>query len=56
MTTVPVKVPEADYERILKDGFPFSIEFPIIRGTQNVRFVVYDFGSDLIGRADAHVL
>lgn len=54
-TTVPVKVPEADYERILKDGFPFSLEFPIVRGTQNVRVVVYDFGSDLIGRADAHV-
>ena len=54
-TTVPVKVPEADYERILKDGFPFSLEFPIVRGTQNVRVVVYNFGSDLIGRADAHV-
>ncbi len=55
LTTVPVKVPDADWDRILKDGFPYSIEFPIIKGTQNIRFIVYDFGSDLIGRADTHV-
>jgi VWFA-related protein len=43
---------EADYAKYLKEGYPYMIQFPIIKGTQNIRFVVYDFGSDLIGRAD----
>ncbi len=50
-----LKLAEADYQRFLKEGFPFTIEFPIIRGTRNVRFIVYDFGSDLVGRSDARV-
>jgi VWFA-related protein len=50
-----LKMSEEEYARCLKDWFPFSIQFPIIRGTQNVRFIVYDFGSDLIGRADTRV-
>ena len=52
---LPLRFAEDDYQRILKEGFPFVIEFPIIRGTQNVRFIVYDFGSDLVGRSDARV-
>ncbi|HEX7485354.1 MAG TPA: hypothetical protein VF332_04330, partial [Vicinamibacterales bacterium] len=52
---LPLKLTEADYARFLKDGFPYTIEFPIIRGTQNIRFVVYDFASDLVGRADTRV-
>lgn len=44
---------EADYAKYSKEGYPYSIQFPIIRGTSNIRLVVYDFGSDLIGRADA---
>jgi VWFA-related protein len=47
-----VKMSEADYARYQKDGYPFTIQFAAIRGTQNVRFIVYDFGSDMIGRAD----
>ncbi len=50
-----VKIPEADFERVLKEGYPFRLQFPIIRGTQTVRIIVYDFGSDLIGRSDQHV-
>lgn len=53
--TLSINLPEADYQRVLKEGFPFRIEFPIIRGTQIVRFIVYDFGSDLIGRSDQQV-
>ena len=49
---LPLKLSEADYARYQKDGYPFSISFPAIRGTQKVRFIVYDFGSDLIGRVD----
>jgi hypothetical protein len=48
-----VKLTDADYAKYLKDGYPYSIQFPIIRGTSNIRFVVYDFGSDLVGRTDA---
>lgn len=50
-----VKLSEEDYARYLKDGYPFSITFPIIKGTNHVRFVVYDFGSDLVGRTDVQV-
>jgi VWFA-related protein len=53
--TLSIKIPEADFERVLREGYPFRIEFPIIRGTQIVRVIVYDFGSDLIGRSDQHV-
>jgi VWFA-related protein len=48
-----VNLSEADYAKYLKEGYPYTIQFPIIRGTSNIRFVVYDFGSDLIGRADS---
>jgi VWFA-related protein len=50
-----LKMSEADYQQYLKDGYPYTIQFPIIHGTQNVRFIVYDFGSDLVGRADTRV-
>jgi VWFA-related protein len=50
-----IKLTEEDYARHLKDGYPYSISFPIIKGTNHVRFVVYDFGSDLIGRTDVPV-
>ena len=53
---LPLKLSEEDYARFLKGGLPYTISFPAIRGAQNIRFVVYDFGSDLIGRADTNVL
>ncbi len=43
---------EEEYARFLKDGLPYAISLPAIRGAQNIRFVVYDFGSDLVGRVD----
>jgi len=49
---LPLTLSEADYASALKDGLPFAISFPAIRGAQNIRFVVYDFGSDLVGRVD----
>lgn len=52
---LPLMMSEEEYARFLKDGFPYMIQFPIIRGTQNIRFIVYDFGSDLVGRADMRV-
>jgi hypothetical protein len=53
---LPLKLSEEEYARFLKGGLPYTISFPAIRGAQNIRFVVYDFGSDLIGRADTNVL
>jgi hypothetical protein len=50
-----LKLSEEEYARFLKDGFPYMIQFPIIKGTQKVRFIVYDFGSDLVGRSDTRV-
>ena len=49
---LPLKFSEVEYARVLQDGFPYEISFSAIRGAQNFRFVVYDFGSDLVGRAD----
>ena len=49
---LPLKLSEEAYARYQKDGFPFTIQFTGVRGAQNIRFIVYDFGSDLIGRVD----
>jgi len=49
---LPLNFSEEEYARFQKSGLPYTISFPAIRGTQHVRFVVYDFGSDLVGRAD----
>jgi hypothetical protein len=53
---LPLKFSEEEYARYLKNGLPYSIAFPTIPGAQNIRFIVYDFGSDLVGRADTNVL
>jgi hypothetical protein len=53
--TMPIRLTEEEYARDLKGGFPYIVQFPNVRGTQNVRFVVYDFGSDLVGRVDINV-
>jgi hypothetical protein len=49
---LPLKLSEAEYASALKSGLPYALSFPAIRGAQHVRFVVYDFGSDLVGRVD----
>ncbi len=49
---LPLKLSEAEYTSALKGGFQYTLSFPAIRGAQQIRFVVYDFGSDLVGRAD----
>jgi len=49
---LPLKLTEAEYTSALKGGLPYTLSFPAIRGAQHIRFVVYDFGSDLVGRAD----
>jgi VWFA-related protein len=53
--TMPLELSEQEYARVVKSGLPYIVQFPNIRGTQNIRFVVYDFGSDLVGRVDIKV-
>ena len=53
--TIPLKMSEDEYARALKDGFPYTLLFPAIPGAQNFRFIVYDFGSDLVGRVDLRI-
>jgi VWFA-related protein len=53
--TLPVKMTEEEFKRYQKGGFPYTMQFPMLRGTQTIRFVVYDYVTDLIGRADTRV-
>jgi len=55
MQALPLQLSEEEYARYLKSGFPYEIQFPAIQGTRNIRLVVYDFGSDLLGRVDTNV-
>jgi hypothetical protein len=50
-----VKLTEEDYARAVKSGLPYSVQFPLDGSTHNIRFVVYDAGSDLVGRVDTNV-
>jgi hypothetical protein len=52
---LPLAFSEDQYAAHLRSGLPYSISFPIIRGAQQIRFVVYDFGSDLVGRSDTTI-
>ena len=49
---IVVKLTEDEYKTALKDGLPYLLQFPMIRSTKHIRFIVYDYGSDLIGRDD----
>jgi VWFA-related protein len=50
-----VRMTEDEFKRYQKDGIPYTLQFPLTRGTDNIRFIVYDYGADLIGRADTRV-
>lgn len=50
-----VKLSDDEYKRYQKDGIPYTLQFPFARSTDNIRFVVYDYGADLIGRADTRI-
>jgi len=50
---IQIALSEADYAKYQKSAYPFTLNLAAIRGMQKFRFIVYDFGSDLIGRTDA---
>jgi VWFA-related protein len=54
-TNMPITLTDEDFARFQKDGLPYSVQFPLSRGTTNVRFIVYDYRADLIGRADTKI-
>jgi len=54
-STMPISLTDEEFARFQKDGMPYSMHFPLYRGTNNVRFVVYDYHADLLGRADTKV-
>jgi hypothetical protein len=53
--TLVLKMSQEEYARALKDGFAYTIQLPVIPRAQHLRFIVYDFGSDLLGRTDLRI-
>ena len=47
--TFDIPVTAADFERTRKEGLRFSVDVPVRRRPSQVRVVVYDYGSDLVG-------
>jgi VWFA-related protein len=44
------------WAQIAKSGIPYKAHLEVSPGVRQVRFIVYDYGSDLVGRQDASVL
>jgi VWFA-related protein len=54
-TKLPISLTDAEFAAAQKDGMPYSLRFPLLRGTASVRFVVYDYRADITGRVDTRV-
>jgi hypothetical protein len=54
-TTMTISLSDEELTRYQKDGMPYSLHFPLDRGVDNIRFVVYDYRADIIGRVDTRV-
>ncbi len=54
-TKLPLSLTEQEFAQYKKEGLPYSLQFPMYRGTDRIRFVVYDYGADVIGRADTKI-
>ena len=52
---LPIAMTDAEFASAQKDGMPFSLHFPLLRGTASIRFVVYDYRADITGRVDTRV-
>jgi hypothetical protein len=53
--TVDLNVNAANRERLLREGTPVTVTLPLPAGASDVKVVVYDYGSDLLGTAVAKV-
>lgn len=54
-STISISLTDEELAQYQKDGMPFSVHFPLDRGTNKVSFVVYDYRADLIGRVDTKI-
>ena len=43
------------WQKMVKNGIPYSARMDVNAGVRNVRVIVYDYRADLVGRADAKV-
>jgi VWFA-related protein len=47
--TIDMDLEEETYQKVVREGFPFSISVPTTTSRQLAKIVVYDFGSDKVG-------
>jgi VWFA-related protein len=50
-----LKFTEEVWQQMKKSGIPYKAHIEATAGTRQVRLIVYDYGADLVGRADARV-
>ena len=50
-----LNVNDANRERLVREGMPVAVTIPLPAGTREVKIVVYDFGSDLLGTATGKI-
>jgi hypothetical protein len=53
---VTLKLNQEVWTQMAKSGIPYKAHLEVSPGVRQVRFIVYDYGSDLVGRQDANVL
>jgi hypothetical protein len=51
LNRVDVKMTEEAYQRVLRDGAPFEVRVPITGTPRELKAVVYDYATDLVGTA-----
>jgi hypothetical protein len=50
-----LKFNEDVWQKVAKSGIPYRVHIEVNAGARQVRLIVYDYGADLVGRADARV-
>ena len=53
--TLDLNVNEASRERLMREGTPVTVTIPLPNGARDVKVVVYDYGSDLLGTATGRI-
>ena len=53
--TLDLSANEANRDRLRREGSPVTVTIPLPAGARDVKVVVYDYGSDLLGTATARV-
>ena len=53
--TLDLNVSEASRERLMREGTPVTVTIPLPNGARDVKVVVYDYGSDLLGTATGRI-